>query len=62
MTNKYRTKMDLRELYNVRDLPYEERLVFAPWGEGHIFLHRAPGESDQMEIHILRRGVLLLGP
>ena len=34
MTNKYRTRMDQRELYNVRDLPHVERLVFAPWGEG----------------------------
>ena len=55
--------MDQKELYNVRDLPQGEGVgFFAPWGEGHIFLHRAPGESDQMEIHILGRGVLLLGP
>ena len=34
----------------------------APWGKGHIFLHHALGESDQMGIHILGQGVLLLGP
>ena len=53
MTNKCGTRMDQKELYNVRDLPHVERMVFAPWGEGHIFLHRAPGESNQMGIHIL---------
>ena len=54
--------MDQRELYNVRDLPHGGGGFYAPWGEGHIFLHRAPGESDQMGIHILGRGVLLFGP
>ena len=34
----------------------------APWGEGHIFLRHALGESDQMGIHIFRRGVLHLEP
>ena len=61
MANKCRTRMDQRELYNVRDLPHGGGGFFAPWGEGHIFLHRVHGESDQMRIHILGRGVLLLG-
>ena len=46
--------MDIRGLYNVRNLPHRRGLVFlAPWKEGHIFLYRALGELDQMRIHIL---------
>ena len=54
--------MDQRELHNVRDLPQGEGLGgFVPWEEGHRFLLRAPGESNQMETHILGRGVRSLG-
>ena len=52
--------MDLRGLYNVRDLPHGGGWFFGSLRGGHIFLRRALGELDQMRIHILEREVLLL--
>ena len=48
--------MDRREGYKVRDVPQEKGgwgSLLPGEGEGHKFLHNAPGESDQMGIHTL---------